>query len=157
MNMQRNMINGEKRRNYINVSEEVETQFLKTLSLLKTKDPRIYDPGFKFFNDQVEIGKEKDKELRKVTFADSDEDEDDDNPNIFTIEKKAEIVEPKVKIIGKSEQEAKLKDYLTGKAEHIDDEVERDLAPLKNLWSDPKLNEGEAFLRDYILNKSQSS
>ncbi|XP_050668236.1 protein KRI1 homolog isoform X2 [Leptidea sinapis] len=135
------------------VSEEVETQFLKTLSLLKTKDPRIYDPGFKFFNDQVEIGKEKDKELRKVTFADSDDDEDDDNPNIFTIEKKAEIVEPKVKIIGKSEQEAKLKDYLTGKAEHIDDEVERDLAPLKNLWSDPKLNEGEAFLRDYILNK----
>lgn len=34
------------------VSEETETQFLKTLSLLKTKDPRIYDPGFKFFDEK---------------------------------------------------------------------------------------------------------
>lgn len=32
------------------VNEEMETQFLKTLALLKTKDPRIYDPEFKFFD-----------------------------------------------------------------------------------------------------------
>lgn len=47
----------------------------------------------------------------------------------------------------------KIKEYLTGKVEHIDDSAVKDLEPLKALWSDPKLNEGEAFLRDYILNK----
>lgn len=36
------------------LDEEIEAQFLKTLSLLKTKDPRIYDPNYKFFNEKVE-------------------------------------------------------------------------------------------------------
>lgn len=48
-------------------------------------------------------------------------------------------------------QSGKLKDYLTGKVEHLDNAAVKDLEPLKALWSDPKLNEGEAFLRDYIL------
>lgn len=34
------------------VSEEMETQFLKTLALLKKKDPRIYDPGYKFYDEE---------------------------------------------------------------------------------------------------------
>ncbi|CAF4876554.1 unnamed protein product [Pieris macdunnoughi] len=128
------------------ISEEIETQFLKTLSLLKTKDPRVYDPNYKFFNEKVEKEKEITEDVKKVTFADSDE-EDDDNPNIFNIEKKAVIEDP-----AKTEDE-KLKKYLTGKADHINEEIEKDLEPLKALWSDPKLNDGEAFLRDYILNK----
>lgn len=41
------------------VSEEMEEQFLKTLALLKTKDPRIYDPNYKFFE-------EKDKETGRL-------------------------------------------------------------------------------------------
>ncbi|XP_045526543.1 protein KRI1 homolog [Pieris brassicae] len=127
------------------ISEEVETQFLKTLSLLKTKDPRVYDPNYKFFNEKVEKEKEITEDVKKVTFADSDE--DDDNPNIFNIEKKAVIEDP-----AKTE-DGKLKKYLTGKADHINEEIEKDLEPLKALWSDPKLNDGEAFLRDYILHK----
>ncbi|KAJ8716945.1 hypothetical protein PYW08_005344 [Mythimna loreyi] len=135
------------------VNEEMEKQFLKTLALLKTKDPRIYDPEFKFFDGTEKKEPEKGTKTKQLTFADSD-DEDDDDGNIFSIEKKAEIVEDTKKERKTSEtKEAKLKEYLTGEAEHIDDEVEKDLAPLKALWSDPKLNEGEAFLRDYILNK----
>lgn len=135
------------------VSEEMETQFLKTLALLKTKDPRLYDPSFKCFDD-TEKKPEKEIKAKTLTFADSDDDDDDNNGNIFSIEKKAEIVEDEKKSRKTSEtKEGKIKEYLMGEAEHIDDEVEKDLAPLKALWSDPKLNEGEAFLRDYILNK----
>ncbi|XP_035435752.2 protein KRI1 homolog [Spodoptera frugiperda] len=135
------------------VTEEMETQFLKTLALLKTKDPRIYDPKFKFFDENQKKEPEKETKTKQLTFADSDDDDDDDG-NIFSVEKKAEIAEDNKKERKTSEtKEGKLKEYLTGQAEHLDDEVEKDLAPLKALWSDPKLNEGEAFLRDYILNK----
>ncbi|CAH2041952.1 unnamed protein product, partial [Iphiclides podalirius] len=133
----------------LEVSEETEAQFLKTLALLKTKDPRIYDPGYKFFDEKLENKKEKESSEKKVVLTDSDEDSEDDNPNIFKIEKKAEINDEKQEL----NKDGKLKDYLTGKVEHVDEEVEKDLAPLKALWSDPQLNEGEAFLRDYILNK----
>ncbi|XP_068620126.1 protein KRI1 homolog [Battus philenor] len=133
----------------LEVSEETEAQFLKTLSLLKTKDPRIYDPNYKFFDEKAEKEKVKEENTKKVVFADSDEDDDDDDGNIFSIEKKAEVNEEKQDV----KKDDKLKDYLTGKVEHVEEEVEKDLAPLKALWSDPKISEGEAFLRDYILNK----
>ena len=34
---------------------------------------------------------EKEPEIKKVTFGESSDDDDDNNPNIFSIEKKAEI------------------------------------------------------------------
>ncbi|CAG9795987.1 unnamed protein product [Diatraea saccharalis] len=143
----------------LEVNEETETQFLKTLALLKTKDPRIYDPNFKCFEEDKDTKSvaEKESKPQTLTFEDSDEDDEQDG-DIFKIEKKAEIGDDTEEKDGierseKNKKEGKIKEYLTGQVEHIEHEVERDLAPLKALWSDPKLNDGEAFLRDYILNK----
>nr|XP_022902585.1 protein KRI1 homolog [Onthophagus taurus] len=46
------------------------------------------------------------------------------------------------------------KQWLLGQKEEIDDqETQTNLKPLKDFWSDPKLDKNEKFLRDYILNK----
>jgi protein KRI1 len=43
---------------------------------------------------------------------------------------------------------------LKGQKEELSDKVEEtDLVGLKSYWNDPKLDNGEAFLRDYVLNK----
>ncbi|XP_048483880.1 protein KRI1 homolog [Plutella xylostella] len=142
------------------MSPEMEEQFLKTLALLKTKDPRIYDPQFKFFeeaeeNRKLEEAKAENKSKPKkevnslaAAFADSDDDDDENNDGgIFKVEKKA----PPTQREGKKED--KIRAYLKGEAEVVDSKVEAELAPLRALWADPALNEGEKFLRDYILNK----
>lgn len=54
----------------------------------------------------------------------------------------------------KDKEEAEYKAWFAGqKAELSDKEVERELKPLKDYWSNPKLDAGEKFLRDYILKK----
>lgn len=45
-------------------------------------------------------------------------------------------------------------EWLAGQRQHLSNEAEEnELKPLKEFWSDPKLNDGDVFLRDYILNK----
>lgn len=44
--------------------------------------------------------------------------------------------------------------WLAGQTEDLqDNEIKTELKPLKDFWNDPKLDSGEKFLRDYVLNK----
>ncbi|XP_067416703.1 protein KRI1 homolog isoform X2 [Emydura macquarii macquarii] len=52
----------------------------------------------------------------------------------------------------KAREEASYVSWLKGQDLSPDKQLE-DLAPLKDYWSDPRLDPGERFLRDYILNK----
>ncbi|CAH1113712.1 unnamed protein product [Psylliodes chrysocephalus] len=50
--------------------------------------------------------------------------------------------------------ESDYKKWLSGEKNKLGDEkVETDLKPLKDYWNNPNLDQGEKFLRDYILNK----
>lgn len=88
------------------------------------------------------IRKTKDDFKKAITNIDEDEEWDG-------------LCKPRQKTKEEIEQEeADYKKLLAGQKETIDDEdTARDLKPLKEFWNDPNLDEGEKFLRDYILNK----
>lgn len=56
----------------VELTEEIEKKFFKTLSCLKNKDPRIYDQNVKFFDesDTVSAHKKKEKKEKPVYIKD---------------------------------------------------------------------------------------
>ncbi|XP_067320188.1 protein KRI1 homolog [Anolis sagrei] len=79
--------------------------------------------------------------------ADSDEEEEENGDSSSLLQKRAKSKEEKER------EEADYILWLKGQAKPGAEEDLQDLAPLKEYWNDPKLDEGERFLRDYILNK----
>lgn len=53
----------------------------------------------------------------------------------------------------KEEEEKNYREWLRGQKAHLNNEEVNELKPLKDFWSNPKLDENEAFLRDYVLNQ----
>uniref|UniRef100_A0A8D8XI63 Protein KRI1 homolog n=1 Tax=Cacopsylla melanoneura TaxID=428564 RepID=A0A8D8XI63_9HEMI len=95
---------------------------------------------------------EEQEELKsdlKKALLDSSDDEDS---SLLTLKPKVKLEVKKE--LESSDEEVDLKQWLTGsKNELKNKEVEKDLKPLHDIWTNPELDEGETFLRDYILNK----
>lgn len=87
--------------------------------------------------------------LKKALLSD---DSDDDNSSLLTLKPKVEV--KKEVQDSTSDEETEIKHWLTGAKDKLKNkEIEKDLKPLHDIWTNPHLDEGEVFLRDYILNK----
>ncbi|XP_066154798.1 protein KRI1 homolog [Euwallacea fornicatus] len=175
--------------NATELTEEVERDFFKTLSYLKTKDPKIYDNNISFFKHKPEVVKKSTKGKEKPIFLKDYErklllekggvvSEDEDLTRTYVKEQegiKEEIVKLGASVesdndddgnIGgilqvrsktkeeETEGEAEYLRWLTGQGEELKDEnMKSELKPLKDFWNDPQLDNGEKFLRDYVLKK----
>ncbi|KRZ76738.1 Protein KRI1 -like protein, partial [Trichinella papuae] len=150
------------------ISESVEKSFFKALSALKSRDPKIYRSETAFFGDdqsstkmtQMKSSKKssgsKNKEsalrindyericLLEEIFANipvSDEEEDT-------------LLMEKVKTATEEDQEeSSFAEWLQGKSNNYSSPDKEDLAFLQKYWNNPQVDEGELFLRDYLLNR----
>ncbi|XP_061438873.1 protein KRI1 homolog isoform X2 [Rhineura floridana] len=86
------------------------------------------------------------KESFQKFVADSDEDEGECGSLSF-LQKRTKSKEEK------EHEETDYISWLKGQEMPQAEQALQDLAPLREYWNDPKLDEGERFLRDYILNR----
>ncbi|CAI9624806.1 unnamed protein product, partial [Staurois parvus] len=183
------------------IDPELDRDFYRTLSLLKKKDPRIYQEDVTFYKEtdqpatsQSKSTKEKpmylkdyerkvilekegkyedeessdgeegllqDQRSRSPTYLEEQrhikesfrkfvEDSDNEEDDGIT----ANLLTKRVKT--KTEQEEEEEVYiawLKGQKDVEDKEDLKEMSYLKEYWTDPSLDDGERFLRDYILNK----
>ncbi|XP_046336410.2 protein KRI1 homolog [Haliotis rufescens] len=178
------------------LTSHLEKGWLKTLSALKNKDPKIYQKDVKFYSSDEEESssssgeekKKKDKPLylkdyeRKLILekqgdsssedSDSGEREPDQTPGYY---KQQEQLRKSIAaaVDGSSDSDEDLLTHRVKTQEEEEDEdteylswlkgqkktlkthqaVKEDLEPLRKYWNDPELDEGEKFLKDFILNK----
>ncbi|XP_077981504.1 protein KRI1 homolog [Glandiceps talaboti] len=196
------------------LTPQIEKDFLRALSAVKFKDPKIYQKDVAFYhseessdttdeeeNEAEKEKKEKDQPMylkdyeRKILveqdgkFKDEDESEDDKEEKEGNerstraaspsyVEEQRMLKESfKTALLDSSDSEEEEKKFLS-KREKTEEELEKEeedyiqwlkgqkdveederkglaeMVPLQKYWTDPKLDDGERFLRDYILNKA---
>ncbi|KAJ7316493.1 hypothetical protein JRQ81_002655 [Phrynocephalus forsythii] len=152
---------------------KLDRVFYSTLAMLKKKDPRIYQKEITFYNKEesdsekqtpkkkekpmflkdyerksyIEEQKQLKESFQKFVEDSGEEDDDECGSSSALLRKRVKSKEEK------EHEEADYISWLKGLEKSEAGEELLDLAPLKEYWNDPKLDEGERFLRDYILNK----
>uniref|UniRef100_A0A3P9LSL9 Uncharacterized protein n=1 Tax=Oryzias latipes TaxID=8090 RepID=A0A3P9LSL9_ORYLA len=128
--------------------------FYRILSLLKKKDPKIYEKDAKFYSEGAALKPMflKDYEravilekegFRKFVEDSDDEDDDGEGGTSTLLTRRMKTQEEK------DEEEADFVEWLKGQAELEGGEEKY----LRDYWNNPQLEEKERFLRDYVLNK----
>lgn len=103
-------------------------------------EPRAMSPTY------VEEQKKIKENLKKVLDNVKDDDSADEWGGMLKVRSKSQKE--------KEKEEAEYKDWLVGQKDQLaDKDAEKDLKPLKEYWNNPNLDDGEKFLRDYILQK----
>eukprot|EP00051_Salpingoeca_urceolata_P019605 m.288116 g.288116 ORF g.288116 m.288116 type:complete len:762 (-) comp19449_c0_seq3:1567-3852(-) len=171
------------------------TEFLRTLSLIKARDKRVFDKNAQFYSPEGDDetpkrGKKAEKPMYlrdhertrllskgAMAFVNDDDDDGDNQqpaPGSYAHEQaaiKASFAHAvsddddsddeesggflKLRSKSQHEQDQEDDDYVRwlqgdGAALVADPETAQDLEPLKRFWTDPNLDEGDRFLRDYI-------
>lgn len=109
---------------------------------------------------------QQEQEELKIGFKAALQDSDSESEDLLTVRPKSEIqkvidvTKPMVLVVIntiwslKEKEEEEYKEWLKGRKEDItNEETKKQLEPLKEYWSNPKLDENEAFLKDFFLNK----